>query len=88
MRAYGHTTTWGLHVGTEGRVKGLDWLQRLRRWFASHPTSHGHKIPERVYASWDAKREQYRPPIAESAMELAAAQGGQSLAIIIYVASL
>jgi len=84
MRACGHTTTWGSGIGAAAPIKGLDWVQRLRRWFAPVTTGRTDEISASPYARWEGRRKEFRPPTSESAMEHVAVQGGLSWAIIIY----
>ena len=86
MAAHGQTITWGAHAGK--KTPSADWLQRLRQWFADRAARSGEATSVALSGSWDSKREKFRPPTAESALDHMAAQGGQSWPIAIHNAGL
>jgi hypothetical protein len=84
MRAQGQTTTWEASIGMKAPAGSSNWLRRLRSW-VKYPTRRCRAtVPPIGYAHWDNRREQLRQPTAEAALDLAAAQFGQSWAIILY----
>ncbi len=88
MSARGHIMTWGSHVGTQTQEAKGHWFQRIRQWVANRPARRSEAALMTLYGSWDPQRERFRPLAAESALEQAAAQGGQSWFITMYGAAL
>lgn len=86
MRTHAHTTVWGSHVGMHRPSMGLDWVQRLRRWFASLRAEGRRETPVTFSGAWDARREALRPLRADSALDLAAAQGGPTTTMLLLYA--
>ena len=81
MRVHGESVVWGSHTGPVG---GLEWLQRLWQWLASHTTHRKHGIPGVLGVHWDGRPKSFRPPTTESALEHAAAHGGLSVSVDLY----
>ena len=88
MSARGHIMTWGSHVGTPTQQEKWHWFRRIQRWVANRTARRSGAAPMTLYGSWDAQRERFRPLTAESALEQAATQGGQSWFITMYGAAL
>jgi hypothetical protein len=88
MRVHGHTPTWGVRVDVRAPAGGWDWLKRFRDWLLHAATRRRETLPPNGYARWNGRHGQFRPPTTESALEHAAAQGGQSWAVILYSSSL
>jgi hypothetical protein len=86
MATHGQTISWGSHAGR--KVQSVGWLQRLRQWFADRAAGNGKPTSIAMYGSWDSKREKFRSPTAESALDHVAAQGGRSWSITMYNAGL
>ena len=84
MRVHGQTAIWGSHVGTHRPVGSLDWLKRLRQWFASHITHRKHATPEPQSGRWDSRPRHFRPPTTESALEHAAVHSGPAVSLALY----
>lgn len=83
MRTHAHTTVWGSHIGMHRPSAGVDWLQRLRRWFGSHKAEGKRETAVTCSGAWDARREAFRPLRADSALDLAAAQGGSTTTLLL-----
>jgi len=88
MAAHGHTITWGSHAGRHTGGVQWHWLQRLEQWFAGRGAKNGRTNTMAVHGTWDGRREQFRPFTAESALDHAAAQGGQKWSMTLYNAAL
>lgn len=88
MRTHAHTTVWGSYAGMHRPSTGLDWLQRLQRWFASHRAQRTRATPVTFSGSWDARSERLRPLRADSALDLATAQGGPTAFMLLLTAML
>jgi hypothetical protein len=75
---------WGTHAG-EGRAKDAHgWYQQLTAWWAARKALRRQARPAALDACWDAKREAVRPLRAETAPEMAAAQGALTMATLLY----
>lgn len=88
MRAQGDIAAWGAGVGVGAQAGSLGWFQRLRRWWAGFALRRRHSIAAGAYRSSHGRREQFRPPRMEAAIEHAAAQGGQFWPVILYNSTL
>jgi hypothetical protein len=84
MRAHGHTTVWGTHIGI-GRARGdASWYQQVKEWWQAHKIERQQTKLAALNACWDAEREVVRPLRAEAALEMVAAQHAFSTAIRLY----
>ena len=88
MAAHGHSITWGTHIGRSTHGARGHWFQRLRQWLSSRLVGSTAAAPVTLSKGWDSRREQFQPPSAESALEHAAARGGQSWFIALHSAAL
>jgi hypothetical protein len=88
MSARGHIITWGSHVGTPSQEAKWHWFQRIQQWVAKRAARRSGPALMTLYGSWDAQHERFRPLTAESALEQAAARGGQSWYITMHGAAL
>ena len=88
MSTRGHIMTWGSHVGTQTQQARGHWFQRIQQWVAKRTARRSEAAVMPLYGSWDPQREQFRPLTAESALEQAAAQGGQTWFITMHGATL
>jgi hypothetical protein len=88
MSARGHIMTWGSHVGTSTHEAKGHWFQRIQQWVANRTARRSKAALMTLHGSWDAQHERLRPLTAESALEQAATQGGQSWFITMYGATL
>jgi hypothetical protein len=80
MRAHGHGTIGGAHIGG-GRAGGsVAWHQLLRDWWTAHKPARREERRASINACWDPKRETVRPLGTEAAIETAVAQGTLSIA--------
>lgn len=84
MRAHGHTTVWGTHLGIGHGTEAQHWYQRLRDRWAAHQAAVREANLAALRARWDATREAVTSPRAEAAPEMATAQHALSVATIIY----
>jgi hypothetical protein len=88
MSSQGQTLTWGRHVGGSTQGARSHWVERFRQWLTRRREGGTGARPTGVYGGWDSRRERFQPPRAESALEHAAARGGQSWCITLYGAAL
>jgi hypothetical protein len=88
MSARGHIMTWGSPVGTPTQEAKWHWFQRIRQWVANRTARRSEAALLTLYGSWDAQHERFRPLTAESALEQAATQGGQTWYITMHGAAL
>jgi hypothetical protein len=84
MRAHGYTTVWGSHISVGRARHSTGWLQQLREWWVVYKVARRHAQLEALNGCWDANREVLKPIRAEAATEMAAAQGGLSVATQLY----
>ena len=84
MRAHGHTTVWGSHVGMSTPSAALDWLRRLQDWVSSRRVGNRGAADMAGYGTWDARRERFLPVRAESAFDHAVGQGGPTASLVLY----
>ena len=88
MAAQGHTITWGAHAGRHTGAMRWHWLDRLGRWLAGRAAGTGRAGTVTVYGTWDGRGERLRPLTADSALDHAAAQGGQMWSVTMHSAAL
>jgi hypothetical protein len=87
MRAHGHTTVWGTHLGIGHGTEAQSWYQQLRDWWAAYTAARREANLAALRARWDAMREAVTPCRADAAPEMAAAQHALSVATVIYCLS-
>jgi hypothetical protein len=88
MAVHGETLTHRPRAAATVRADGVDWLQRLCRWFKGLTARDGHIPPVSPYGTWDPQRERFIPLRADAAVDLVATQHGLSWAARIYSSSL
>jgi hypothetical protein len=88
MRAHTQTIAQRPQVSVKVNVDGLDWFQRLQRWFKSLGRRSRTIEPVSPYGTWDAMHEQFHPMKADAAVDIVAAQHGISWTSRIYSASI
>ena len=79
MRAQGHTTVWGTHIGVDRRTD-TRWYQQLKAWWAAHAAARQQAKLVALKACWDAQRETFTSRRADAAPEMAMAQGAFTMA--------
>jgi len=84
MRAQGHTTVWGTHVGVGRAREHPGVFERLRAWRSSRRLAKRQLALARWEARWDPEREKFRLPSTESALEHVARKAGLSLSMALY----
>jgi hypothetical protein len=68
MAAYGHTTTWGTHIGV-GRATGVKgWYAQFKTWLAARRDTKRAALN----AQWDARCEAVRSFRADAAIDMVA----------------
>ena len=83
MHAHGHTTIGGTPIGVGRARDAKGWYQQLKEWWAGHKAARAQARLAALTARWDARREAVIPFRAEAAPEMAAAQHGISVAIML-----
>jgi hypothetical protein len=84
MRARGHATVWGTHMGVGRAGSGARWYQQLRERWAAHKAARREVRLASLNACWDATHEAFTPLGAEAAPEMAAAHAAISVATLLY----
>ena len=84
MRAHGHTTVWGSHVGMSTPSAALDWLRRLQDWVSSRRVGNRGAADMAGYGTWDARQEKFRPVRADAALDQVVAQGGPIASLVLF----
>jgi hypothetical protein len=83
MRAHGHTTVWGTHLGIGHGTEAQSWYQQLRDRWAAYTAARREANLAALRARWDATREAVTPCRADAAPEMVAAQHALSVATVI-----
>jgi hypothetical protein len=84
MRAHGHTTVWGTHLGIGRGPEAQRWYQQLRDRWAAYTAARREANLAALHTRWDATREAVTPCRAEAAPEMATAQHALSVATVLY----
>jgi hypothetical protein len=84
MRTHGHAAVWGTygeisHIGVHA-----GWYQPLKAWWEARQAARRQAHLATRDACWDAQHETVRPLRAEAAHDMAAAQGGITVATMLY----
>ena len=83
MRAHGHVTTWSTQVGV-GRIGvHAGWYQPLKAWWEARQAARRQAHLAMRDARWDALQA-VRPLRADAALDMAATQGGLTVATMLY----
>jgi hypothetical protein len=84
MPVHGQTMTWGVGIGMKAPAGSSGWLRRLQSWVRYPTRRYRVTVPPVEYAYWDGRREQFRQPTTDAALDQAIAQLGPSWAIMLY----
>ena len=84
LPSHGQATVWGTPVGLDRAREGVGWRQQLRQCWGARREAHRRATLAALNRCWDPQRETFRPPRAEAALEMAAAQAGLSVATMLY----
>ena len=84
VRAHGYVTAWGtqVEVGRIGVHAG--WYQPLKAWWEARQAARRQAHLATRDACWDALHETVRPKRADAALDMAATQGGLTVATMLY----
>jgi hypothetical protein len=74
MQANGHTTVWGTHIGVGRAQDATGWYQQLREWWVARKVAREQARLAALSACWDARRAALKPPRADTAAEMVAAE--------------
>lgn len=84
MSVHGHATVWGTPISIGCAKDPKCWYQQLKEWWTAHKAARQEAHLAAIAARWDAKREALKPLPADAAADMAAAQSGLSMAVMLY----